>query len=309
MSQQPESAPAHSRGAVDLTQINTAPTQDSAVAPGQTGPSWVMRDVDENSIQQLLPLATQVPVIIHLAAPSNPVSDQIDAVLIPAIDARAGRMVMGRVDVEARPQMLQAFGAPGGPMVLAVMGGQAIPLFNQATDETQVETLLDEINSNAVQNGMSATVPPLVEAQDETGAAVLPPLHQKAEDALAEGNFDEALQAYQQALNENPGDDEAATGISRVKLIQRTSDMDAQAVRDAAAQQPDDVQAQVDCADLDILGGHVADAFARLVRFIGSHFGDDRETAREHLVTLYDVVGAQDPRVADSRKKLAMALF
>ena len=62
-------------------------------------------------------------------------------------------------------------------------------------------------------------------------------------------------------------------------------------------------------ADLDVLGGHVEDAFARLVRFIALHPGDDRETARAHLVDLYTVVGADDPRVHASRRKLASALF
>ncbi|RUQ39243.1 tetratricopeptide repeat protein, partial [Micrococcus sp. HSID17227] len=62
-------------------------------------------------------------------------------------------------------------------------------------------------------------------------------------------------------------------------------------------------------ADLDVLGGHVEDAFDRLVRFIALHPGDDRETARAHLVDLYTVVGTDDPRVQASRRRLAAALF
>ena len=58
-----------------------------------------------------------------------------------------------------------------------------------------------------------------------------------------------------------------------------------------------------------MLGGHVEDAFARLVRFIALHPGDDRETARAHLVDLYTVVGTDDPRVQASRRRLAAALF
>ena len=53
----------------------------------------------------------------------------------------------------------------------------------------------------------------------------------------------------------------------------------------------------------------VGAAFARLVRFIALHPGDDRETARAHLVDLYTVVGTDDPRVQASRRRLAAALF
>ena len=51
------------------------------------------------------------------------------------------------------------------------------------------------------------------------------------------------------------------------------------------------------------------DAFLRLIRFIGAHHGDDRETARVHLVELFSAVGQSDPRVAAGRRKLAMSLF
>ena len=306
MTQQPDSTPSHSRDAIDLSQI---PAQSAGQASGGTEQSWVLQDADQQALQGLLQHAASVPVIIHLAAPSNPASAQIDAVLQPAIDARAGRMVMGRVDTEAHPELLQMFGVPAGPMVVALMGQQALPLFNEAVSSEQLEQLLDEINSSAVQAGMAGTVPPLVEAVDDDGDAVLPPLHQEAEAALQAENYDDAIAAYDKALTENPQDDEAVRGKARVGLMQRTHDADVQQVRAAGAEHPNDVASQTAVADLDVLGGHVKDAFDRLVKFIGRSAGDDKETARLHLLELYKVVGDQDERVAASRRKLASALF
>ncbi|HEY4536092.1 MAG TPA: tetratricopeptide repeat protein [Enteractinococcus sp.] len=305
MTQQPDSTPSHSRDAIDLTQLSG----QSASTPDGTQRSWVLQDVDQQSLQSLLQHAATVPLIIHLAAPSNPASDQIDAVLQPAIDARAGRMVMGRIDVEKHPQLLQMFGVPAGPMVVALMGQQALPLFNAPVAAEQLEQLLDEINASAVQSGMAGTVPPLVEATDSEGEAVLPPLHQEAEAALQAENYDEAIAAYDKALAENPQDEEAIRGKARVALMQRTRDMDVQQVRANAADHPNDVAAQTAVADLDLLGGHVQDAFDRLVKFIARSTGDDKEAARVHLLELYTVVGDQDERVALSRRKLAAALF
>lgn len=305
MTQQPDSTPSHSRDAIDLTQLSG----QSASTPDGTQRSWVLQDVDQQSLQSLLQHAATVPLIIHLAAPSNPASDQIDAVLQPAIDARAGRMVMGRIDVEKHPQLLQMFGVPAGPMVVALMGQQALPLFNAPVAAEQLEQLLDEINASAVQSGMAGTVPPLVEATDSEGEAVLPPLHQEAEAALQAENYDEAIAAYDKALAENPRDEEAIRGKARVALMQRTRDMDVQQVRANAADHPNDVAAQTAVADLDLLGGHVQDAFDRLVKFIARSTGDDKEAARVHLLELYTVVGDQDERVALSRRKLAAALF
>ncbi|MDN6499069.1 MAG: tetratricopeptide repeat protein [Yaniella sp.] len=305
MTQQPNSTPSHSRDAIDLTNI---PAQ-SGQSQGALQRSWVLQDIDQRGLEGLLQNAATVPVIIHLAAPSNPASGQIDAVLQPAIDARAGRMVMGRIDTEAHPELLQMFGVPAGPMVVALIGQQALPLFNEPVAAEQLEQLLDEINSSAVQAGMAGTVPPLVEATDDDGDVVLPPLHQEAEAALQAENYDEALAAYEKALAENPQDEEAQRGKARVGLMQRTHDAHVQQVRANAADQPDDVAAQVAVADLDLLGGHVKDAFERLVKYIGRSAGEDKDTARLHLLELYSVVGDQDERVALSRRKLAAALF
>lgn len=306
MTQQPDSTPSHSLDAIDLSQI---PAQSAPHGAAGGEQSWVLDDVDQQSLQSLLQHAATVPLLIHLAAPSNPASAQIDAVLQPAIDARAGRMVMGRVDTEAHPELLQMFGVPAGPMVVALMGQQALPLFNEPVSAEQLEQLLDEINASAVQSGMAGTVPPLVEPTNADGEVVMPPLHREAEEALEAQNYEAAIAAYDQALAENPQDDEALRGKARVGLMQRTQDMDVQQVRANAAEHPTDVAAQTAVADLDLLGGHVKDAFDRLVRFIGRSVEDDKDAARKHLLELYTVVGEQDERVAASRRKLAAALF
>lgn len=302
----PDSTPSHSRDAIDLSKI---PAQSSNSSAGGSEQSWVLDDVDQQSLQTLLQHAASVPLIIHLAAPSNPASNQIDAVLQPAIDARAGRMVMGRINTERHPELLQMFGVPSAPMVIALMGQQALPLFNEAVSADQLENLLDEINASAVQAGLAGTVPPLVEATNAEGQAVLPPLHQEAADALQAGDFDAAIAAYDKALAENPQDEQAISGKAQVALMQRTAHVDAQQVRANAADHPDDVQAQIAVADLDLYGGHVQDAFDRLVSFIARSAGDDKDTARKHLLELYTVVGDHDERVSASRRKLAAALF
>ena len=303
---QPNSTPAHSRDAVDLSRI---PGQSSTQPAGGAAQSWVLDNVDQQSLQILLQHAATVPLVIHLAAPSNPGSQQIDAVLQPAIDARAGRMVMGRINTEAHPEMLQMFGVPAGPMVIALMGQQALPLYNEPVSAEQLEKLLDEINASAVQAGMAGTVPPLVEPTDAEGQAVLPPLHQEAADALEAGNYEQAIAAYEKALAENPQDDLAIAGKAQVALMQRTQNVDPQQVRTNAAEHLDDVEAQIAVADLDLYGGHVQDAFDRLVKFIARSAGEDKDAARKHLLELYTVVGDQDERVAASRRKLAAALF
>src|SRR5699024_12268326 len=136
-----------------------------------------------------------------------------------------------------------------------------------------------------------------------------PRLHQDAAVSVEGGNDADSLAAYDKALADTPQDEEAIRGKARVGLMRRTSDADVQEVRTNAAEHPDDVEAQLAVADLDLLGGHVKDAFDRLVKFISRSAGEDKDAARVHLLELYSVVGDDDDRVAASRRKLAAALF
>ncbi len=123
------------------------------------------------------------------------------------------------------------------------------------------------------------------------------------------GDLDTAIAEYQKLVTANPADTEAALGLARAKLMKRTEGSDLNSARAAAAADPDDLDAQLLVADLDLLGGHVDDAFNRLVGVVRRTSGEDRDKVRVHLIELFSVVGNDDPRVLKGRQNLASALF
>jgi putative thioredoxin len=126
---------------------------------------------------------------------------------------------------------------------------------------------------------------------------------------MAAGDIDAAVAEYQKLVDANPADAEAAGGLAMARLIQRTQGVDLSASRAAAADSPDDLDAQTLAADLDLLGGHVDDAFGRLIDLVRRTSGDERDAARTHLIGLFAAVGNEDPRVLKARRDLASALF
>ncbi len=135
------------------------------------------------------------------------------------------------------------------------------------------------------------------------------PRYAPAQDALADGDVDRAVAEYQKLVDANPADAEAAGGLAMAKVLQRTQGVDQAAARAAAAADQDDVDAQTLVADIDMLGGHVDDAFARLVDLVRRTSGAERDQARTHLLGLFAAVGNDDPRVLKGRQQLASALF
>jgi putative thioredoxin len=77
----------------------------------------------------------------------------------------------------------------------------------------------------------------------------------------------------------------------------------------AAAQAPDNINAQLLAADLEVLTGEADRAYKRLVDLVRRVSGEDRETVRLHLVQLFSVASPDDPAVAAARRALASALF
>jgi len=291
------------RGAVDLSTLSQ-PSTSSEAAPGN---GLVIEGTDAG-FQAIVTGTQTVPAVVVLWSQRSPASGEFVEVLASVAASYEGRFQVVSVDVDTNPGLLQAFQVQSVPVTLGLVAGQPVPLFAGAQPVEQVRLYVDELLKLAAEHKVTGRV--AVEAAEETDAeAELPPLHQEAFDAIERDDLDAAVAAYTQALAQNPADDEASVGLAQVKLMQRTAGVDQQAARAAAAQAPADLDAQMLVADCDVLGGHIEDAFSRLIDLVRTTEGDERETVRQHLVELFAVVGAHDERVHKARRALMSALF
>lgn len=303
-----ELTPAAVRGAVDLSSLRSAPAAPAA-SGDPAAPSLVV-DVTDQTFGQVLELSRSVPVVVDLWAEWCGPCKQLGPILEKVVVELGGRLVLAKVDVDANPQIAQSFRAQSIPMVVALVAGQPVPLFTGAVPEQQVRDVFGQLLQLAAQHGVTGTVPTAdAEADAEPP---LPPLHQAAYDAIEAGDLAAAVDAYEQALKESPRDEVARAGLSQVRLLQRVEGADLQAARAAAAAAPLDVDAQLVVADLDLAGGHVDDAFGRLLDLFAALPalpGDERAAVRARLLDLFGVVGDADPRVLRARSRLASLLF
>ncbi|MBW9108381.1 tetratricopeptide repeat protein [Microbacterium trichothecenolyticum] len=302
------------RGAVDLSSLRNRP---APVAPGEEAPAGagvavpsLVLDVTDETFPQVLELSRTVPVVVDLWAEWCGPCKQLSPILEKVVLELGGRVVLAKVDVDANPQLSQAFRAQSIPMVVALVAGQPVPMFTGAVPEQQVREVFAQLLQLAAQNGVTGSAAVDGDAPQEAPAEPpLPPLHAEAFAAIEEGDYARAIAAYEKALLENPRDAEARAGLGQVRLLDRVQGLDLQAARAAAASSPQDVAAQFAVADLDLAGGHVDDAFARLLDLFAQLPADERTPVRERLLELFALVGDADPRVIAARGRLASLLF
>lgn len=297
-------------GAIDLSSLAAARPD---AAPAADGSVYVI-DATEADFQQVVESSLRHLVVLALWSPRSPQSIEFTRVLAAATSSYGGALQVARVDVDANPGIAQALQAQAVPLVVGLVQGQPVPLFQGTVDGTEVKRYFDELVRLAAQNGLTGRAAPSgsvdgAVAEPEPEEPADDPRFAAADEAYARGDFDAAVAEYERLAAQHPGEAEIAERLAATKLYARVAGADLHAARQAAADAPDDIDAQLLVADLDVSGGHVEDAFARLIDLVKRTHEDDRDRVRAHLLELFTVVGLTDPRVGQARRSLAAALF
>jgi putative thioredoxin len=313
MTQQPFTRP----GAVDLSGLKRpAPGSSSETPRSASGQdSAYTLDVTEQNLQTLLDASITAPIVLVFYSPSRvPESAAYAEQVAAAIEAYDGRFLAGLVDIDAEPAIAQSLQIPQVPLLMVILDGrpatQPIP---GVLKREEVDTLLNQLAQGLTAQGVTSRHQPLAGApapgEEEGDRAGVHPRYAAAQAALENDDIEGALAEYQRLVDANPADTEAMAGLAMARVLQRTQGVDVGTAREAAAERPDDVDAQTLVADLDLVSGEVDEAFTRLVDLVRRTSGEDRDRAREHLLGLFSAVGNDDPRVLRGRQNLASALF
>ena len=252
----------------------------------------------ENLSSDILPLSLVRPVIVLMWSPRSKESVEMVNVLGKLEIDYKEAFALARVDIEAHPQVAQAFQTKSIPYAVAIIAEQMVPLFEQAYPEAQVRMVMDKVLTLASEQGIGPA--PVEQMEDEEIEAM---------EALEAGNYVAAEEAYKKWLSRKPSENLAKLGLAQTQLLIRTEGLDLEVVIDESTKNPGDISLQLKAADVEIVNGGVEAAFTRLLHAVRATTGDDRAKVKDHLLKLFALVDPNDPRLVSARKELASALF
>ena len=304
------------------------PLGQSASQPAAgTGP-YVKDATLQTFAADVLEASREVPVIVDFWAPWCGPCKQLGPALEKAVNDAKGALRLVKVNIDENQEIARQLQIKSIPTVYAFKDGQPVDGFMGAIPDSQIKVFVETLIGGAGHGG------------DDHAAEVLA----MADSMLAAGNVGEAAQAYGHVLQDQPGHPKAAAGLAQCYLksgdlerarttlqLVRPDDAGDEAVRAVEAElklreqagsvgeadalaaklaaDPNDHQARYDLAlALDAKGNREAaiEALLELVRR-DRKWNDD--AARKHLVTLFEAMGATDPRTIAARRKLSAILF
>jgi putative thioredoxin len=268
--------------------------------PAPTAPNIALGKAvtKENLAADFVELSMTKPVVLLCWTTRAPHSLDTLAILDKVNKEDDGKWELGSVDVDSAPEVASALQARTVPYAVALVGGQPIPLFEEAMTESDIKSVITKLLTIAAEQGIGEVPEEKLEPEEAEALA-----------ALEAGDLIGAEDAYKRFLARKPQDPYAKLGLAHTQLQLRIVGVDlAAAIADAQAD-PADIDRALRAADVEVATGSVEPAFIRLLALVKATSGDERARVKDRLLELFSLVDPADPRVIKARADLANALF
>ena len=238
-------------------------------------PTLTAMDVTDATFQaEVIDRSRQVPVVVDLWAEWCEPCKSLGPILEKVVGETDGRVVLAKVDIDNNPGAAQAFQVQSIPAVFGMVDGQVAASFVGAQGEDAVRAFVEGL----LPAGEVSEVERLVALGDEASLIA-------------------ALQL--------DNDDVAAVTALALLLVERAGDGDREAALNLLERIPESPETRRVAAMARI--ELVEDIEASLADLLGTVKEDD--DSRRRFVDLLELLGPDDPRTADWRRRLTSALF
>jgi len=234
-------------------------------------------DVTDTTFQaEVLDKSNDTPVVVDLWAEWCGPCKTLGPILENVVNETGGKVILAKVDVDANPAIAQAFKVQSIPAVYAMKDGGVVDGFMGAYPEATVREFVSQLLPSEEEKAVAE----LLAAGDEGSLRIALGMEPANEDVIV---------ALGELLVDDGRSDEALELLGRIPESDRTRKVAASARSGEVFEHDHD------------------DHDATLAALLPTVKTDD--DARQQFVDLLELMGADDPRTADWRRKLTAQLY
>ncbi|MBE7184138.1 MAG: thioredoxin [Methylobacterium mesophilicum] len=265
------------------------------------------------------------PVLVDFWAPWCGPCKQLAPALEKAVAEARGRVRLVKMNIDEHPSIAGQLGIQSIPAVIAFKNGQPVDGFMGAVPESQIKEFIARVAGNG--------------PAPELGDAI-----KAAQEALAQGDIQTAMQLFDAVLSQAPdnldaiaglagilydaGDAEAAQEVlamapegkgdhpalaslkAKMALAAEAAKLgDPAALQQKLVADPNDHQARFDLAMIQNALGNRAEAAESLLAVVKADRAWNEDGARAQLLRFFEAWGPTDPATLSARRRLSSLLF
>ena len=283
-------------------------------------------DINEDQfVDEVIEKSKTIPVIVDFWAPWCGPCKQLTPTLEKVVNKKNGKIILAKINVDENQGIASQLNIQSIPTVYGFVDGKPVDAFQGAQPESKVEIIVDKMI-------------------DATPGNEIPRLIDEADQLLKDQKFDESLILFEKLVGMDPGNPKIIAGLLRCliqlrrfedaeemfesfddsilgneeilkikKLLDNTNkknnDVSYEKLVEEVKINPQDKNLRFNLAVSYLSGSEIKKGFDELLTIFEQDPNWNEGAAKRKLLEFFDLLGFNDPNVADARKKLSSMMF
>ena len=287
--------------------------------------SFIIDINQDQFIEEVIEKSKKTPVLVDFWAPWCGPCKQLTPVLEKVVNKKNGKIILTKVNVDENQGIASQLNIQSIPTVYGFVDGKPIDAFQGAQPESKIEEMVNKMI-------------------DATPGNEIPKLIEEADKLFGEQNFDEALKLFESLVGMDPGNPKIIAGMLRCllklkryddanemfdsfdeeilkdeniikikKLLDTTSSGKNNLVDENLIQEvnvdPKNMDLRFKLANNYLSSSETEKGFNELLKLFEQNPTWNDGAAKKKLLEFFDLLGFNDPKVIDARKKLSSMMF
>jgi len=283
-------------------------------------------DINEDQfVDEVIEKSKTIPVIVDFWAPWCGPCKQLTPTLERVVNKKNGKIILVKINVDENQGIASQLNIQSIPTVYGFVDGKPVDAFQGAQPESKVEIIVDKMI-------------------DATPGNEIPKLIDEADQLLKDQKFDESLILFEKLVGMDPGNPKIIAGLLRCliqlrrfedaeemfesfddsilgneeilkikKLLDNSNktnnDVSYEKLVEGVKINPQDKNLRFNLAVSYLSGSEIKKGFDELLKIFEQDPNWNEGAAKRKLLEFFDLLGFNDPNVADARKKLSSMMF